>query len=440
MNTLSAGAAQEIISPENSQFLFGYPHVPRYSTGIHDDLLSSALCLRQGGETVLFIGNDIIFVAKPSVERIRAAIQDATGIPGSSILISGTHTHSGPITVDYLSNESDPVVPTADADYVRLMEERIIRAGVRAAEDLRPAEVALTLADGTGVGTNRRDPSGPADLEVPVLQVRDRGTQKLMACMLICSMHPTVLHEDSKLVSGDFPGMTRQYLQRVLGDCVVVYHTGPEGNQSPRHVTKENTFAEAGRLGELLGAAVQLSLAGGVFLSDTPIWSRQEFLDLPLRTFPSVEVGETKLTRSIEKLETLRTSGASRQEIRTAECDWFGAEETLTLAKGARDGRMADYAKVSLPAEIQTLGVGPWTFVGWPGEFFVEYGLRVKSASPDTYIINLANGELQGYVVTEEAAREGGYEASNALFGPDSGEIFVRKTLELLLPAAADDR
>ena len=68
-------------------------------------------------------------------------------------------------------------------------------------------------------------------------------------------MHPTVLHEDSTLVSGDFPAMTRQYLQEhVLGaDCPVLYHTGPSGNQSPRHVTRANTFDEAERLGGLLG-------------------------------------------------------------------------------------------------------------------------------------------------------------------------------------------
>ena len=47
-------------------------------------------------------------------------------------------------------------------------------------------------------------------------------------------------------------------------------------------------------------------------------------------------------------------------------------------------------------------------------------------------MINLANGDLQGYIVTEEAALEGGYEASNALFGPDSGRILVEETIRRL--------
>ena len=86
-----------------------------------------------------------------------------------------------------------------------------------------------------------------------------------------------------------------------------------------------------------------------------------------------------------------------------------------------------------MPAEIQLIRIGPWSFVAWPGEIFVEFALQVKSRHPNTFIISLANGELQGYLVTKEAVAEAGYEASNALFAsPASGEQFVLETLELL--------
>ena len=45
-----AGASETDISPKTSQFLIGYPHVKRYSTGIHDPLMSSALYLSDGNE------------------------------------------------------------------------------------------------------------------------------------------------------------------------------------------------------------------------------------------------------------------------------------------------------------------------------------------------------------------------------------------------------
>ena len=39
---------------------------------------------------------------------------------------------------------------------------------------------------------------------------------------------------------------------------------------------------------------------------------------------------------------------------------------------------------------------------------------------------------MQGYIVTKEAAQEGGYEASNALFAYQSGQILVNKTIKIL--------
>jgi hypothetical protein len=77
--------------------------------------------------------------------------------------------------------------------------------------------------------------------------------------------------------------------------------------------------------------------------------------------------------------------------------------------------------------------IGPWTFVGWQGEVFVEYALAVKAEAKNTYLVSLANGELQGYISTEEAAADGAYEAANALFAPASGTTLVKKTLEMVM-------
>lgn len=434
MQPLTAGAAAVDISPQDSQFLYGYPYVERYSTGVHDPLFSSALYLSDGSTEVMFIANDGIFAGKQVTQRARERIAGAIGVPPCGIMITATHTHSAPNTVDYISCESDPVVPKADKKYIQLFEDGIVAAALEAYGNAQPARVGLAIADGTGVGTNRRDPSGPADPEVPVLMVKTAGGDEWIACMVVYSMHPTVLHEDSKLVSGDFPGMTRLYLQQhILGqDCPVLYHTGPEGNQSPRHVTKANTFAEAGRLGEMLGRAIAEVVPEIAYRPSVSLERTQCFVDLPRRIFPSVAEAEARRKRALERLEHLRRTSAPRQETRTAECDWFGAEETLTLARAAEEGRLDAFYDSCLPAEVQILRIGPWSFVGWPGEVFVEYALAVKERHEDVFVINLANGDLQGYVVTEEASLEGGYEASNALFGPESGRILVEETIRRL--------
>jgi neutral ceramidase len=430
---LLIGSAVVDITPTDSQFLFGYPHVPRHSTGVHDPLLSSALYVNDGRSAVLFAANDVIGVSNAVVRRARQRIAAATGVPAANIMITATHTHSGPCTVKYLSNEADAVVPDPDPRYVQRLEDGIVAAAEAASKAARPAQLGLGIADGSAVGGNRRDPAGPANPRVAVLAARTADGEPI-AAMVVCNMHPTVLHEDSTLISGDFPAMARQYLQRTaLRGCPVIWHTGPSGNQSPRHVTRGNTFAEAERLGEALGASIAATLKTIEYKDETVIGCRQSIVELPLRELPTVEAAEARLKQVKERLEQLRRDGAERTTVRTAECDWFGAEETLVLARATRSGKLQATAAEFMPAEIQAIRLGRWTMVGWPGEVFVEFGLRVQQEHPDTFVISLANGDTQGYLVTAEAVAEGGYEASNGLFrSPQSGELLVGETLKLL--------
>jgi hypothetical protein len=86
-----------------------------------------------------------------------------------------------------------------------------------------------------------------------------------------------------------------------------------------------------------------------------------------------------------------------------------------------------------MPAEVSLMRIGPWAFAGWPGEAFVEFALQVKASCPSCHVIELANGELQGYLVTEEAVQKGWYEANNALLAnPDAGMTLVQTTLKML--------
>ena len=436
---LIAGAAAVDITPRNSQFLFGYPHVRRYSTGVHDRLLSSALYLSDGETSLLLIANDVIFISRQTAERVRNQIARQIGVPAANMMITATHTHSGPLTVDMLSSEADQAVPKTDPGYVRQLEDGIVEAASKAYEDARPAKIGLAVADGSSVGTNRHDPAGPSHPDVPVLALRNVHDQSFVAAMVVCSMHPTVLHEDSTLVSGDFPAMARQYLQQhVLGTaCPVVYHTGPSANQSPRHVTKANTFDEAERLGHGLGRSIAGVVDSIDYADDPRLGCIRGFVDLPPRVLPSASKAQEQLRQAASRLKMLRQSGADPAQVRTAECDWFGAEEALTLARAAESGRLDALIASVMPAEIMAMRIGPWSFVSWPGEISVEFALEVKAQHSDCHVISLANGELQGYVVTEQAMREGRYEALNALFaGPESGRLLVEKTIELL----GDDR
>jgi neutral ceramidase len=430
---LFAAAAAADITPADPQFLWGYPHVARMSTGVHDPLLASALYLGDGATGILFVGCDVLVVSNAIASRARRRIEAVTGVPASHIVVSATHTHSGPKTANTLGQEADPVVPLADEAYLQKLEDGIVEAGSQAWRERVPAEAGFAVADGRGVGTNRHDPDGPCDLRVPVLMVRALDDMRPLGLMLTVCMHPTVLHEDSTLISADFPGFARQDLQRSFPGCPVIYHMGPSGNQSPRHVTRANTFEEAGRLGEILGSAVRSALENVRFTSSVPLVCLTAEVALSARAFPSSAEAATALAASHSRLEALRQAGAPRAEVRTAECDWFGAEKTLVLARAAESGKVQEALAVILPAKIQVIGIGPCTYVAWPGEIFVEFGLEVARHRSGTHVISLANGTLHGYLVTQEAVERGSYEAGNALLSsPASGEQLVRATLELL--------
>ena len=84
-------------------------------------------------------------------------------------------------------------------------------------------------------------------------------------------------------------------------------------------------------------------------------------------------------------------------------------------------------------AAIQVVRIGDRILAGWPCEIFTEYALALKARAPmKAHAICLANGELQGYIVTPEAMQAGGYEAANSLFLPETGEQLVTKSVELI--------
>ncbi len=423
---LLAGAACSDISPVTSQFLCGYPNVPRMSVGVHDPLFASALYLANGKAAVLQVALDILFLDPATAKAWRGKVASQLGLPEEHVFISCTHTHSAPITAHNLAWENDPVVPTPDPAYMRLLLEGLLDAASRAKQNVRPAELAWASADATGVGGNRLASGGLTDSEVGILCVREAGGGKMLAVSIVYGMHPTVLHEDTLLASADFPGYARLTLKEAFGDeLVVVYQTGPEGNQSPRYFVKGQTFEEAERLGRKLGnaalSAIQ-ALGAADFCGACALAGGLREVMLQRRTYPSVEEAEKLLAFRRSDLARLKAENAGHGPVRTAECALFGAEEHLTMAQAEAAGRLEETARAAMPAQVQALLIGNACLGGLPGEVFAEYALEIKKrAAIRTFVVCLVNGELQGYIVTPEAAQAGGYEASNSLFLPESG-------------------
>jgi neutral ceramidase len=428
-----AGAAHNDINPKRPVYLTGYPKTDRISTGIHDPLLVSVLYLFDGEVALLFVALDLLMLSHQTVHRCREMIQAATAIPAGNILISASHTHSGPVMVDLLAFRHDPFVPPVDPAYIDFVCAQIVSTAVQAKASAVPARAAFSTAQVESVGGNRHTVNGPRDPQAGLFYLEEAASCRPLALSIIYSMHPTVLHEDSKLVSADFPGYTRLYLAERMGGATILYHNGPCGNLSPRYHVKEQTFAEAQRLGERLGEFVLdaiKTLAPDDFIEHLRLSALQGWVELPRRVFPPVVEAKLQLEQAQTNFEHLQASNAPRAEVRTAEVTVFGAEERIYLAQAQERGEIATLQADYTPVEIQVLHLGETCFVGLPGELFVEYSLEIKRrASKQTFVISLANGELQGYIVTPGAE---GYEAAFSLFAPDAGRVLVEETMRLL--------
>src|SRR5436190_18176936 len=96
---LTAGAAATDITPPRGCPMAGYYSV-RGAEGTHDPLHAKALVLDKDGVKVALVALDLISTTRGLVEETRALIEKETGIPGRNVMISATHSHTGPVLWD----------------------------------------------------------------------------------------------------------------------------------------------------------------------------------------------------------------------------------------------------------------------------------------------------------------------------------------------------
>ena len=434
---LRVGAAAVKITPAAGTPMAGYYHA-RAAEGVHDELFAKALVLEVDGTKAALVGLDLISTTRPMVDEARRLVEAATEIPGGHVMISATHSHTGPLLSTRGPRES--ILGGGTDLALRYSEElpaRIADAVRQAAEALAPASAAVGRGKEDRVAFNRRfhmrdgtvgwnpgvlnpniiQPAGPIDPDVHVVYF-ESAEKRPLATYVNHAVHLDMV--GGAEISADMPYTVARLLADVNGpEMVTVYTTGCCGDVNHINVNwsgPQKGHEMAARAGTILAGEVLRTWPQLDALDVGPLRVASEIVPLPLAP---IEPGHSEYARKI--VQQLNSGEGPRPKF----LEQVQAFKVLDVE--AREGQ-------PLEVEVQVIALGDdIAWVSLPGEIFVELGLAIKEASPfeHTIIAELANGSI-GYVPTRLAYGQGNYEVVSARCAKGSGEKLVDAAVTLL--------
>lgn len=415
--SLEIGFQTVDVTPPVGALLAGYEERDHGAEGIETPLRARAMVVSNGQTKVALVTSDLAGVDWQLTQFVRGKVSRLSDIPAENIMVTASHTHSGPLAcrlTGYGSRRTEPPTEAEKAYFLNLCET-IAGAILAANRRLAPVRIGVAVGHLQGLGQNRRDPNGPFDDRVTILKVTG-ADGSLLGVLTNFTCHPTVLNSRNYLISPDYPGYYQQAIEAVYPGVTPMFLQGAAGDVSTRHTRRGSTFQEADRMGKMLAGEVQRLLETAVTSEDTTLGSVLESVTLPHREFPDDATCEAILAAAQENLRRLRESGAPVNVVRTAEVTLQGANRTISLKKilGDKD----------IVTEMQGLRIGPLVIIGVPAELFNSIGKEIKdSTSKATVVLGGYCNDSVGYIVTPDVHGEQGYEAGTTLTGPGAAAV-----------------
>jgi len=400
-NTLQAAAAQVDITPPPGLPMYGYfDRITKHqvSTGTLDPLYARVLVLEAGGKRVALVTLDLGRTFGESwLDRLRGTVRQDSHI--DQLIVTASHTHSGPNILDIYPEGHPPAWQSAILD-------KIAGAIHQATMHLEPARLGTGYGE-VHIGYNRRQvhpdhsvtmlwsnpdkvPTTPVDATVSVVRV-DRRDGTPLAILVNYACHPVVFGADHLQYSADYVAAMVDavvaafpaqpiclFLQGADGDINPYFATTPmdQGAVQKRDWTGHELGVEAARVAK--GIRTKSSPASLDFAEDTMVfplrWDPQKFHD-----------------------DLLRVNGPLVFQ------DHADLMEASPLP-----------SKLALP--VTTLLINKKiAFVGMPGEPFVDFQINFRDRCPveDCMLLGYTNGYFD-YFPTILAASEGGYGAGDS--------------------------
>ena len=373
---------EQIITPEVGEPVAGYG--PKdISVRIHDDLKLSVLLLDDGIRKAAVLGYDLLGLDEPFVRKIRSSAAAMLSTPEEFVILTCTHTHSGPHTRSIGRNH-------ANSDYVEKLCCWSDQAVSRAMKNWQDADVyfysckcdqnysrryvdnanrCCDLSENRsleGLGT------GFTDQELGMLIFTPPRSGHPIGVLLNYAAHPLASHAPglgAHQVSADYPGALREIMAD--NSCWCVFTDGAAGDLFPKD-------SECGwESVRQCAAAIAKDTIRGICdaCRNKPLY----LIENPVIK-ASIETVTVKFRRD-------------RQAERRPMPVYAGKSETA--------------------AELQLLAVGDVCLVGVPGEMLSEIGQEIKWHSPyrKTFILYNSTAYLS-YLPHANAFLSGGYETA----------------------------
>src|SRR5579872_3815540 len=284
-----AGIGRIVITPEKPIYMSGYGNRNHPSEGVIHDLWAKALAIedRKGTKTVI-VTTDLIGLPRSIADIVAARIQKQYGIDRAQLVLSSSHTHTGPLIRHNLEImfELGPEDSQVVTDYAALLTEKLVTVVGAALQDLAPANLSF----GNGRATfaiNRRqktpkgviigeDPEGPTDTDVPVLKITG-ADGKLRAVLFGYACHNTTLTGEFYRISGDYAGFAQIALEEANPGVTAMFIMlcGADQNPHPR-----STLELAQQHGNTLAAEVNRVLGGKLARVHGPVHGAFQVVEL----------------------------------------------------------------------------------------------------------------------------------------------------------------
>jgi neutral ceramidase len=377
------------ITPIEPVLMSGYAKRITPSTGIHDSIYASALYFTGNNTRTLIITSDLIGFTAQLVDELKSIINTRTGIPNENILITAVHNHGGPSPRTYESN-----VPGSTFRYVDTLKQKFVSLAVAAVKNPMPFKMGIgkgacflninrraVFSDGyIGLG---RDQTKPCDHELFVVKFEDLYNNTI-AVLINWPCHGTASGQDNYLITGDWPGAAARYIKKQIGENVIVAVTA--------------------------GASADIN----------PIYG-------PGTSFSEINaVGYNVANESLKIMKNIKVT-----PVKSLEASYITA--TFPGKKPGKDNKPPQSFEPGPDVELRISGlkIGDLVLEGISGELMNEIGSQVKKMSsyPNTVLITHCNGS-SGYICTDAAYPEGGYEVASTRLMPGVEKPLVSKFLE----------